>query len=172
MTSYQALFAIGEGFDAFVSHGLPAEIAAVRRAQGQLSGENALSAETRRRLEALESRYHLLAAGEMWCPDCQLNLTAIDHLQRLQPRVALAIVSKGRAEHGLRERLNLSRIPIPLVVVLDESFEPIGRFVEQPQAVIDGGEASKADYRAGHYLESTVKDLLTIIEAHEKRKRA
>ncbi|UCJ15555.1 thioredoxin family protein [Pseudomonas sp. MM211] len=171
MTSYQALFAIGEGFDAFVSHGMPAEIAAVQRAQEQLDGENALSAETRQRLEAVEGRYYLLAAGEMWCPDCQLNLTAMDHLQRLQPRVALAIVSKGRAEHGLKERLNLERIPIPLVVVLDEGFEPIGRFVEQPQAVIDGGEASKADYRAGRYLDSTMEDLLTIIEGHEKRKR-
>lgn len=171
MTSYQALFAIGERFDAFVSHGLPAEIAAVQRAQEQLNGDGALSADTRQRLEAVAGRYHLLAAGEMWCPDCQLNLTAMDHLQRLQPRVTLAIVSKGRAEHALKERLNLERMPIPLVVVLDEGFEPIGRFVEQPQAVISGGEASTPDYRAGRHLESTLDDLLTIIESHEKRSR-
>lgn len=172
MTSFQALFAIGERFDAFVSHGLPAEIAAVQTAQGLLNAENALSPNIYQRLEAVEGRYHLLAAAEMWCPDCQLNLTAMDHLQRLQPRVTLAIVSKGRAEHGLKERLNLERIPIPLVVVLDERFEPIGHFVEQPQAVIAGGEAIKPDYRAGRYLESTLDDLLTIIEAHEGHTRS
>lgn len=171
MTRYQDLFAIGESFATFVSRGLPAEIAAVQTAQNQLERAEAISASTRQRLAAVQGRYRLLAAAEMWCPDCQLNLTAIDQLQRLQPGVALAIISKGRAEHALKQRLNLERIPIPLVLVMDEQFEPIGRFVEQPQAVVDGGEAAKADYRAGRYLENTLNDLLTIIETHEKRKR-
>lgn len=169
MTHYQALFSIGERFDAFVSHGLPAEITAVQHAQRLLNVEHALSAATGQRLEAVQGRYHLLAAAEMWCPDCRINLTAMDHLQRMQPRVALAIISKSRAEHALKERLGLERISIPLVLVLDERFEPIGRFVEQPRAVTVGDEAIKADYRAGRYLEGTLGDLLTIIEAHEGR---
>jgi hypothetical protein len=48
--------------------------------------------------------------------------------------------------------------------VLDEQFEPVGRFVESPQAVIEGGDAVKADYRAGKYLESTLQDFLAIFE--------
>ncbi len=167
MPSYQDLVAIGERFDAFASRGLPAEIETVRTAQALLGRADALSGETHQRLAAIRGRYHLLAAGEMWCPDCQLNLAALDHLQRLQPKISLAIISKARAEHALKTPLNLERISIPLVLVLDERFEPIGRFVEQPQAVVDGGEAAKADYRAGRYLQSTLAELLTIIEAHE-----
>ncbi len=171
MPSYQDLFAIGEPFDAFASRGLPAEIETVRTAQARLGRTDALSAETHQRLAAVQGRYHLLAAGEMWCPDCQLNLAAMAHLQQLQPQVDLAIVSKARAEHALKTLLNLERISIPLVLVLDDRFEPIGRFVEQPRAVVDGGEAAQADYRTGRYLENTIDDLLAIIEAHEKRER-
>ena len=57
------------------------------------------------------------------------------------------------------------------MLVLNEEFELIDRFVEQPQAVVEGGEAAQAYYRAGGYLESTINDLLAIIEAHEKRER-
>lgn len=171
MPSYQDLVAIGERFDAFANRGLPAEIATVRTVQALLGRADALSPETHQRLAAIQSRYHLLAAGEMWCPDCQLNLAAMDHLQRLQPKVSLAIISRARAEHALKARLALERISIPLVLVLNEEFEPIGRFVEQPQSVVDGGEAAEADYRAGGYLESTIHDLLAIIETHEKRER-
>ncbi|OLU16864.1 thioredoxin family protein [Pseudomonas sp. PA1(2017)] len=167
MPSYQDLIAIGERFEAFASRGLPAEIETVRTAQALLVRADALSADMHRRLVAIQGRYYLLAAGEMWCPDCQLNLAAMDHLQRLQPKVSLAIISKARAEHALKTLLSLERISIPLVLVLDDKFELIGRFVEQPQAVVDGGEAVKADYRAGRYLQSTLAELLTIIEAHE-----
>ncbi|SHM50010.1 thioredoxin family protein [Phytopseudomonas punonensis] len=171
MPSYQDLFAIGEPFSAFASRGLPTEIETVQTAEAQLGRADALSANTQQRLAAIKGRYHLLAAGEMWCPDCQLNLAAMAHLQRLQPKVSLAIISKARAEHALKTRLELERISIPLVLVLNEEFELIGRFVEQPQAVVDGGEAIQADYRAGRYLESTIDDLLAIIETQEKRER-
>lgn len=171
MPSYQDLVAIGERFDAFASRGLAAEIETVRTAQALLGRADALSAEIHKRLAAIQGRYHLLAAGEMWCPDCQLNLAAMDHLQYLQPKISLAIISKARAEHALKAQLELERISIPLVLVLNDQFELIGRFVEQPQAVVDGGAAAQADYRAGGYLQSTIDDLLAIIEAHEQREQ-
>lgn len=169
MASYEELFSIGEGFDAFVAHGLPDEIAGVRAVQGKLGAADAVSAATRQRMQAVSRRYHLLVAGEMWCPDCQINVTVMDHLQRVQPRIDLAVITKGRAEDDLRERLALERIPIPVVAVLDERFELVGRFIERPQLVIAGGDALKPEYRAGQYLEDTLTDLLAIIEAAEGR---
>lgn len=165
MASYEELFAIGEGFDAFVSHGLPAEIAAVHAVKRKLAEAGGLGDAMRQRLEAVRGRYHLLVVGEMWCPDCQINVTVLDHLQRLQPRIDLAVITKGRAEDDLRERLGLERISIPLVVVLDEHFQPVGGFVERPQEVIAGGEALKPAYRAGAFLQSTARDFLAIFEA-------
>jgi len=167
MTSYQDLFAIGQIFDMFVEHGLPAEIDAVRHIQHTLAAPDTLSPATVQRLRAIEGRFHLLAAGEMWCPDCQINLAVMDHVQGLQSRLDLAIITKSRAEDALKQPLALERISIPFVLVLDEHFQPIGRFVERPQAAIRGGDAVKPDYRAGLYLESTVQDLLDILEAAE-----
>lgn len=169
MATYPELFAIGEGFDAFVSHGLPAEIAAVRTVQDKLGQPAAISAETLQRLAAVQGRYHLLVVGEMWCPDCQINVTVLDWMQRRQPLLQLAVISKGRAEDDLRERLGLDRIAIPVVLVLDADFRLVGRFIERPQAVIAGWDAVKPDYRAGLYLESTVQDLLAVFEAAQAR---
>lgn len=169
MASYEELFSIGEGFDAFVAHGLLDEITGVRVVQARLTAADAVSAATLQRIQAVSRRYHLLVAGEMWCPDCQINVTVMDYLQRTQPLIDLAVITKGRAEDDLRERLALDRIPIPVVAVLDERFELVGRFIERPQVVIDGGDALKPDYRAGQYLEDTLTDLLDIIEAAEGR---
>ncbi|MBB4863247.1 alkyl hydroperoxide reductase subunit AhpF [Pseudomonas nitritireducens] len=169
MASFEELFSIGEGFDAFVAHGLPGEIAGVRQVQQRLAAADAISAETLRRIQAIEGRYRLLIAGEMWCPDCQINVTVMDYLQRLQPRVELAVISKGRAEDDLRERLALERILIPVVLVLDGDFQPVGRFIERPQDVVAGGDALKPAYRAGEYLESTLTDLLALFEKAEGR---
>lgn len=164
MTSYQDLFGIGEAFETFVARGLPAEIDTVRRIQRQLADTDAMSSATLERLHAVRGRFHLLAAGEMWCPDCQINLTVMDYLRRTQPTIELSVITKSRAEHALKDRLGLERISIPFVLVLDEAFQPLGRFVESPQSVVKGGDAVKADYRAGRYLESTVLEMLAIFE--------
>lgn len=169
MASYEELLAIGEGFEAFVGRGLPAEIAAVQTVKGKLAEPGAISEASLQRLQAIQGRYHLLVAGEMWCPDCQINVTVMDYLQRKQPAVDMAIITKGRAEDDLLERLELDRVPIPLVAVLDADFQLVGRFVEKPLEVIAGGDAMKPDYRAGQYLDSTLRDLLAIFEAAEGR---
>lgn len=169
MASYEELFAIGERFDAFVGRGLPAEIAAVETVRRKLAEPDTISAAVRQRLQAIQGRYHLLVVGEMWCPDCQINVTVMDYLQRTQPQIDLTIISKGRAEDDLQARLGLDRISIPLVVVLDADFQRVGRFIERPQAVIAGGDAVKPNYRAGQYLESTARDFLAIFEGAEGR---
>ncbi|MDH0747039.1 thioredoxin family protein [Pseudomonas sp. GD03842] len=164
MTSYQDLFAIGQTFDDFVRHGLPDEIDAVWAVQRKLASPEALSAGTRHRLAALDDAFFLLAAGEMWCPDCQINLAVMDSLQRFAPSVTLSIITKARAEDALKTHLALERVAIPFVLVLDRDFQVIGRFVERPDAVVQGGDALKPAYRAGLYVESTVEDLLAIFE--------
>jgi hypothetical protein len=165
MSSYKDLFEYGEQFESFVARGFPAEIAAIRDMQHKLTDQQTISIASQQRLQAVQATFHLLVVGEMWCPDCQINIAVMDYMQRGKPNIDLAIISKGRGENALRQRLELERISIPLVLVLDEQFEPVGRFVERPKAVIDGDEALNADYRAGKYLESTLQDFLDIFEA-------
>lgn len=168
MATYQQLCEIGESFAEFVGRGLPSEIAAVHEVQRKLAGEGAISADTLERLKRVSRRYHLLVAGEMWCPDCQLNMSAFAFMQRIQPLIELAIITKGRAEDDLKQRLGLDTIRVPVVAVLDAEFQLLGCFVERPQQVITGGKDVMPDYRAGRFLESSIGDLLQIIETAEK----
>lgn len=165
MLSYQELFTFAEDFDAFVRRGLPSEIAAVQAIKAKIAETDSIKPQTLQRLRDVKGHFHLLVAGEMWCPDCQINVTVMDYLQRTQPNIQQGIITKGRAENELKKRLELDRISIPFVLVLNDRFQPVGRFIEQPRDVIDGGDAVKPDYRAGGYLESTVQDFLDIFEA-------
>ncbi|MGY4493909.1 thioredoxin family protein [Pseudomonas sp. TE3610] len=164
MASYSQLFALGLPFDTFVATGLPAEIATVTQARQSFAGLD------EQRLAAIKDDYYLLAAGEMWCPDCQLNLTALQALSLAQPRVHLGIISKSRAEHDLRERLGLEKVSIPLVVVLDSHFEQVGLFVERPRLVVEGDDEVLAAYKAGQHQQATADDVLAIIEAAQARR--
>lgn len=166
MASYQELFEIGESFEAFVARSLEAERSEAATLARKLS--MALSCPIVERLEAVRGRYHLLVAGEMWCPDCRINVTALNAMHRLQPRIDMSIISRGRAEDELMQRLGLDRISIPLVLILDEHYTLLGLFVEQPQ-MMGGAEAGvKQDYREGKFMENTLDEVLAIIERVEK----
>lgn len=166
MTVYSQLFETGQDFDAFVATGQASEISGATHARGALA-THGIDEQVRQRLAAIQGNYYLLAAGEMWCPDCRLNLAALDYLCAVQPRVRLAVIPRARAEQALRERLGLERVSIPLVLVLDAEFKLLGLFIERPQAVIDGGPPVLAAYKAGEFLAATLSDVLAILETAE-----
>ncbi|MFE1814282.1 thioredoxin family protein [Metapseudomonas otitidis] len=168
MATYRELFDIGQSYTEFVGSGLPAETAAAAAIAQRLEDQGP-AAPLLQRIEQIERRYHLLVVGEMWCPDCQINVTVLDDLCRRQPRIDLAVITKGRAEDDLKTRLGLERIAIPLVVVLDKAFEPAGLFIERPRLVREGDEAVLRAYKAGEHLDATLADVLELIEQAEQR---
>lgn len=168
MATYRELFDIGQSYTEFVGSGLPAETAAAAAIAQRLEDQGP-AATLLQRIEQIERRYHLLVVGEMWCPDCQINVTVLDDLCRRQPRIDLAVITKGRAEDDLKTRLGLERIAIPLVVLLDEAFELAGLFIERPRLVREGDEAVLRAYKAGEHLDATLADVLELIEQAEQR---
>lgn len=169
MASYQQLFDIGQGFTDFLRSGLPTERDAANSVVQKLATPGCIAPAALTRLQRIERRYHLLVVGEMWCPDCQINVTVLDDLCHRQPRIDLAVITKGRAEDDLKTRLGLERIAIPLVVVLDKAFEPAGLFIERPRLVREGDEAVLRAYKAGEHLDATLADVLELIEQAEQR---
>lgn len=163
MADFQALVAAGRNFEQYVSDGLPAEIAAVRGYQQKISA-GTLPAWQQQALADLNGGFTLLVAAEMWCPDCQRNVTAMQLLSQLRPEIRLAIISKGRAEKGLKVPLGLTTIPVPTVAVLNEQLELIGQFIERPQRVINGDAATLEAYKRGELLAEVTGDLLQIMQ--------
>ena len=164
MIDYRELFSAGAKFDAFAKTGLAGEIAAVKQARTKLASEGYLSPELQERIKQIHGAWYLLTAAELWCPDCQRNVTAMQFISELQPNVSQAIISKSRAERTLLPALALDKVRIPFTVVLNANFEPVGTFVERPQKVVKGGEAELQAYREGTLLDETISDILAIIE--------
>jgi len=162
MIDYRELFSAGAGFEAFARTGLAGEVAAVKAARAKLAAE--VTDELKERVKQIQGEYYLLTAAELWCPDCQRNVTAMQFISELQPTVSQAIISKSRAERSLLPALALDKVRIPFTVVLNARFEQIGTFVERPQKVVNGGEAELQAYREGELLHETVEDILAIIE--------
>lgn len=165
MTDWRAIYSLGFDFTHFQSYGHPGEKANVEQIIAQLSAPQALSPNTYKRIAALNKPARLLVAAEMWCPDCQRNVTAFNTLCALTPHIEMRLITHSRAERELKKALNLSKIAIPLAVVLDEQFMLLGTFNEMPRQVIAGDEKMLARYRANQELESAITDILDILKS-------
>ncbi len=161
MINFKALFDAGASFDSFATTGLPGEIDAVKEAGAKLA---CLPETLKEEVRAVQGHFYLLTAAELWCPDCQRNVTAMQFMNALQPTIRQAIISKSRAERGLMQALKLEKVPVPLTAILNADFELIGTFVERPQAVINGSDAVQQRYRQGELLGETVKDILAVMK--------
>ena len=160
MINFKALFSAGANFSQFATTGLAGEIEAVEEARVKLAS---LPESLQEEISKVQGHYYLLTAAELWCPDCQRNVTAMQFLSEQQPRIRQAIISKSRAERSLMAALKLEKIPVPFTAILNADFELIGTFVERPQRVINGDEETVQRYRRGEMLGETVKDILAVI---------
>ncbi|WP_147194677.1 thioredoxin family protein [Pantoea sp. MBD-2R] len=161
MINFKELFSAGASFNAFATTGLAGEIKAVEEARTKLAS---LPESLKEEVRAVQGNYYLLTAAELWCPDCQRNVTAMQFLSELQPTIQQAIISKSRAERSLMAALQLEKIPVPFTAILNADFELLGTFVERPQAVINGDDEVLQRYRQGELLGETVKDILAVIQ--------
>ena len=157
---YKTLFTQGLDFETYLKQGTEDETQAVNKVADQLS-EAVLPETLVQQLSAIKKDVHLLIVGEMWCPDCQLNITAIKYMALLQPKIKLSIISKETAKQQLMELMELSQIKIPLVAMLNEQYQLVNSFIERPQTVIsvEDFDRIKSDYFAGKYLLATISEI-------------
>jgi thioredoxin family protein len=158
---YKTLFEQGVDFSTYIKQGNAKECLAVSNVANQLTNDT-LPQSMQSRLANISTNIHLLIVGEMWCPDCQLNITAIEHMVLLQPKIKISIISKATAELHLMELMALSQVKIPLVAILNEHYQLVNSFVERPQTVTSSAdfEGIKEDYFDGKYLLDTMNEIL------------
>jgi hypothetical protein len=162
---YQKLFLQGHCYLDYLAQGSKEEQQAVAGVTAKITqqiAEIGLPPELQKKLANIKSSINLLMVGEMWCPDCQLNITAIEQLTLLQPKIKLAIIGKELAERYLLQALNIETIKIPLVVILNSHYQKVGTFVERPETVLNYqyfSEIKKA-YFVGDYLIDTMAEII------------
>jgi alkyl hydroperoxide reductase subunit AhpF len=162
MMTYRELFENGDNYHTYVGRGTQQEQQAVAKVVKCLEGEDCLSRVALDRIKSIKSICYLLVSGEMWCHDCHINITAMNKLCELQPKIKLSVISKGRAEDEIMERLGLDEILIPVVAVMNSEYEVIGQFIERPHSIanFNDNETVKDDYAQGKYLEATILEII------------
>ncbi len=132
MLSYRELFLIGIDFQSYLALGSKAEIDAVNQVDSLLDAR--LFKTTLARLKRINDVIHVLVAGEVWCPDCQLNITVLNYLSSLQPKFRFSIISKECAEANLLlKSFGLQHVKMPLFMILNSKFKLVELFIERPK---------------------------------------
>lgn len=171
MNRYKDIFSTGKQFNAFVQEGLESEKTSAFEFANRARSTGTFAATTLKRLAQLKGKYHLLVAAEIWCPDCHINVAVMDFMCEAQPKIELAIVSKGSAENDLQDSLGLERILVPVIAILDEGYNLIGTFVERPRVLLnDTTLQAMLRYRVGDHMDDTLQDLLDVMEQHERNR--
>lgn len=161
---FKALFDQGIEFKTYVAQGSEEEIQAVGKAAESVGHQ--LTPALASAISSVSQGVNILIAGETWCPDCQLNITAVSAMAQLQPNINISIISRDFAENNLLGQLDINQVKIPLMVILDQYYQPKGLFVEQPNTVkTSDDDTLKTAYNEGKCLNDTIIEVLDIIKA-------
>ena len=162
---YKTLFEEGVQYNTYLKQGDENEVEAVCSVKTKIN--KLITHSTADKLTEIKSKVNLLVVGEMWCPDCQLNITAMNHMSEQQALIKLSIINKGQAEEHLLRVLELNEIKIPLVIILNANYQLTGLFVERPSSVKSTENFNQIEdaYFAGNYLDDTVCEIMEKIKA-------
>lgn len=130
-----------------------------------------ISEEIINKIKSIEDELYILGFSELWCPDCQINLTVIDYITKLNPNIKLKLQGREGNEEIIKEHSDDGRVKIPLFIYLDSEFEKIGSFIELPSNVraVENSDnqvekiVTKREYRKGNYMEQTILDFINDI---------
>lgn len=154
-------YEIGMNFETFVGTGSRSERDRIPKNYGRIQ----ISAGDLEKIKAFDT-VKFLIVGEIWCPDVQLNGSVVRKFCEINHNFDMRVITKGRGEKFLKPILELEELKIPLILILDEEGNLLGKFAERPQTVkaLPDFQEIKIDYMKGAYLKDTVAELIEIIE--------
>lgn len=124
------------------------------------------------RVKAVENIFYILVFAEIWCPDCMINVPALQKINDINPNIAISILPRDGYEEYLSPYKIGGKVKIPTFLILNEKFDIIGTFIETPKAVkdvVDRGNQveiiiAKRKYRKGEYVKDTIEEILKYLE--------
>jgi thiol-disulfide isomerase/thioredoxin len=128
--------------------------------------------ELENKVKEIQEIVHILVFGEIWCPDCMINVPALQKMADMNDKIIVRIVSReGNEAYMTNYSLN-GKPRIPTFIVMNHEFQVKGVFVEQPQAlkdiVVKGNQAeiivARRKYQKGEYTNDTIKEIVGMIE--------
>ncbi|MGL5313739.1 MAG: thioredoxin family protein [Peptostreptococcaceae bacterium] len=159
------LFQVGKSFETAVGEGSKFERATIPKNYLKIN----LSEEIISQIKNINQEINFLVSGEIWCPDFQLNATALKKMCDLNDNFNMSIISFFRGVKFLAPILDIQveMFACPTIIVLDKEFNIIGKFEEMPQKILSeqNFEEIEENYLNGEYLLETVNDILKILNS-------
>ncbi|SDL27762.1 thioredoxin family protein [Natronincola ferrireducens] len=130
-----------------------------------------LTEEMVHKIQKIDTPIYVLAFAEIWCPDCMINVPALQKMKDINPKIEVAILPREGYEAYMSGYKVGGKVKIPTFVILDSQYEEKGVFIETPKIVKDivakGNQVeiivAKRKYRKGEYIKDTIEEILNII---------
>lgn len=170
--TFNELYQIGETFEAFIEKDQDLNREKTLEILSGISVEEDIV----QKIEKIKSPIYILAFAEIWCPDCMINVPALQKLKELSPLIDFRILPREGNEEYLNDYKLGGKAKIPTFIVMDKDFEELGSFIEHPKALRDvlnkGSEievvVARRKYRRGELVSETLRELLNIILKNKK----
>lgn len=164
---FKEFFEVGQDFDSYIKLGSQDERDRIPKNYSRIN----LPIDLVEEIKEVKDRIYILASGEMWCPDCQLNITVAKKLTEINENIKLSIISLGRGQKYLASILDLEKFKIPTMVILDENFNQLGLFLERPKTMekLEKTDENELFYLKGNFLIDTARELVQLIKESYKK---
>lgn len=155
------LYEVGITFETAIGQGTKSERARIPKNYSRINfPEDMINT-----LVNYDKEINFLVAGEIWCPDFQLNATVLKKFTELNNNFDMSIISMGRGKKFVFPILGVENMKFPLILVLDKEFNILGTFEERPNVVheVSNFEDIKLDYYKGRYLIDSAYEFIDIM---------
>ena len=114
------LFEVGISFESSIGEGTKSERARIPKNYSRLS----LTEEMISTLVGFDKEINFLVAGEIWCPDFQLNTTVLKKFTELNSNFNISVITMGRGKKYLSTILDRDKdtLKFPLILALDKDL--------------------------------------------------
>ncbi|MEW9078682.1 thioredoxin family protein [Terrisporobacter glycolicus] len=156
------LYQVGCSFETSVGEGSKSERARISKNSSRI----VLNDELTNNIMSFDKEIKFLVAGEIWCPDYQLNGSVIKRFIDLNTNFDMSVITMARGKKFLEPILDIENAKYPLIVVLDKDFNILGSFQERPEIVKNSKnfDEIKLNYYKGQYLTNSANDIWNIIK--------
>ncbi|QXM07261.1 thioredoxin family protein [Crassaminicella indica] len=165
--SVQALFKKGLSFMEFVNKDKDTYKERTLEVYNSIELDEALQAD----IKKINHLVNVLVFAEIWCPDCMINVPALQKMAELNSNFVISIVSREGNEAFMDNYKVNGKTKIPTFIIMDKDFNTLGTFIEQPQILKDIEEkgkqveviVAKRKYKKGEYIVETIKEILNML---------
>ncbi|MFR5132162.1 MAG: thioredoxin family protein [Terrisporobacter sp.] len=110
----QELYEVGCSFESAVGQGTKSERARIPKNTSRIN----LNEELINNIINYDKEIKFLVAGEIWCPDFQLNVSVLKKFMDLNSNFDMSIITMSRGKKFLKPILNIEDAKFPLIIAL------------------------------------------------------